>query len=75
MGKQTECDMLQNNNIVMNNIDMELSMTNTTYQQIETNHGGMKVVLEFPQQVKDEEAIKQEVRSILISVLHERLRK
>lgn len=72
---QTECDKLQDNNIVVNSIDMELSMTNTTYQQIETNYSGMKVVLEFPEQVIDEEAIKHEVKEILSNILHEQYRK
>lgn len=75
MVKQTECDKLQDNNIVVNSIDMELSMTNTTYQQIETNYSGMKVVLEFPEQVKNEEAIKHEVKEILSNILHEQYRK
>ena len=75
MVKQTECDKLQDNNIVVNSIDMELSMTNTTYQQIETNYSGMKVVLEFPEQVKDEETIKHEVKEILSNILHEQYRK
>lgn len=75
MGKQTECDKLQNNNIVVNSINMGLSMANTTYQQLEKNYSGMKVILEFPEQTKNEEAIKQEVNIILISALHEQLRK
>lgn len=75
MVKKTECDKLPNNNIVKNDIDVELSMTNTTYQQLETNQGGYKVVLEFPRQPENEETIKQEVKLILASALQEHLRK
>ena len=75
MGEQTECDKLQNNNIVVNSIDMERSMINETYQQLEINRGGMKVILEFPQQAENEESIKKEVKSVLISILHEQMRK
>lgn len=75
MVNKTECDKLPSNNIVKNDIDVELSMTNTTYQQLETNQGGYKVVLEFPKQSENEEAIKQEVKLILASALQERLRK
>ena len=75
MVNKTECDKLPSNNIVKNDIDVELSMTNTTYQQLETNQGGYKVVLEFPKQSENEESIKQEVKLILASVLQERLRK
>lgn len=72
---KTECDKLQTNNIVVNDIGMELDMTNTTYQQLETNQEGYKVVLEFPRQSENEEAIKQEVKLILASALQEHLRK
>lgn len=75
MVKQTECDKLQNNNIVTNSIEMERSMINETYQQLEINQSGMKVILEFPQQVEKEEAIKAEVKSVLISILREQMRK
>ena len=75
MGEQTECDKLQNNNIVVNSIDMERSMINETYQQLEINQRGMKVILEFPQQAENEESIKKEVKSVLISILHEQMRK
>jgi len=74
MVKQTECDKLQNNNIVENNVYMGLSMTNTTYQQLETNQGGFKVILEFPSQAENEESIKQEVKDILFKTLQENLR-
>lgn len=73
MGEQTECDKLQNNNIVVNSIDMERSMINETYQQLEINRSGMKVILEFPQQAENEESIKKEVKSVLISILHEQM--
>lgn len=75
MVNKTECDKLPSNNIVKNDIDVELSMTNTTYQQLETNQGGYKVVLEFPKQSENEESIKQEVKLILASALQEHLRK
>lgn len=75
MGEQTECGKLQNNNIVINSIDMERSMINETYQQLEINQSGMKVILEFPQQAENEESIKKEVKSVLISILHEQMRK
>ena len=75
MGEQTECDKLQNNNIVVNSIDMERSMINETYQQLEINRSGMKVILEFPQQAENEESIKKEVKSVLISILHDQMRK
>ena len=75
MVNKTDCDKLPSNNIVKNDIDVELSMTNTTYQQLETNQGGYKVVLEFPKQSENEETIKQEVKLILASALQERLRK
>lgn len=75
MGEQTECDKLQNNNIVVNSIDMERSMINETYQQLEINQSGMKVILEFPQQAENEESIKKEVKSVLISILHDQMRK
>lgn len=75
MGEQTECDKLQNNNIVVNSIDMERSMINETYQQLEINRSGMKVILEFPQQAENEESIKKEVKSVLISILHKQMRK
>lgn len=75
MVNKTECDKLPSNNIVVNSIGKELDMTNTTYQQLETNQGGYKVILEFPRQSENEETIKQEVKLILASTLQERLKK
>lgn len=50
-------------------------MPNTTYEQLETQQEGYKVVLEFPKQPENEEAIKQEIKRILASALQEYLRK
>lgn len=75
MMKQTECGKLSDNNIVVSNISMELLMENTAYQQLETKKDEMKVVLEFPDKIENEEIIKEEVKSILADVLQERFRK
>lgn len=49
-------------------------MTDTAYQQLETNQSGIKVVLEFPKQPKNEKAINREVKAILANALQEYLR-
>lgn len=50
-------------------------MTDTDYDQIETEKGGMKVILEFPRKPEREETIRQEVKGILSSALQEYLEK
>lgn len=75
MVNKTECDKLPNNNIVKNDIDVELSMTNTTYQQTEISKGGMKVVIECPDYSDEDDKIKAEVRLILVNALQEHLKK
>lgn len=76
MVKKTECDKLpNNNNIVKNDIDVELSMTNTTYQQTEIKKGGMKVIIECPDYSDEDDKIKNEVRLILVNALQEHLKK
>ncbi len=75
MVKQTECDKLPRNNIVINNINMELAMTKTTtYIKKEIKHSEMKVVFEFPEPTVDDNKIKQEVKDILKNILQEQLK-
>jgi len=75
MVNKTACDKLQNNSIVVNDISMELDMTNTTYQQTEITKGGMKVIIECPAPTDEDSKIKNEVRLILLNTLQEHLKK
>lgn len=76
MVKKNECDKLPNNNIVKNDIEVEQSMTKTTYQQqTEIKKGGMKVIIECPDYSDEDDKIKDEVRLILVNALQEHLKK
>lgn len=75
MGKQTECDKLQDNNIVVNDIDVGLSMTYTTYRQTEIEKGGMKVIIECPEYSEKDNKVNEEVRELLYTALQEHLKK
>lgn len=55
-------------------MDAGQEMADTGYQQTEKEQDGIKVVLEFPFHIKMEDAVKQEVKSILMSVLQEQKR-
>lgn len=55
-------------------MDAGQKMADTGYMQAEKERDGIKVVLEFPSHVKMEDAVKQEVKSILMSVLQEQKR-
>lgn len=46
-------------------------MNDTFYEQIITKQGEMEVILEFPVQTENENSIKLEVNSIMLSALHE----
>ena len=75
MVNKTECDKLQNNSIVVNDISMELDMTNISYQQTKITKGGMKVIIECPDYSDEDSKIKEEVRLILLNALQEHLKK
>lgn len=75
MVKHTECDKLQNNSIVTNNIQTELDMISaTTYQKVEIEQDGMKIHFEFPEPTEHDECIKKEVKGILVNALQEQLK-
>ena len=74
-GTANECDGLSGNKNVISMLKLEKPMTDTNYNQIEMEEGGMKVILEFPSKSENEESIKQEVKGILSSVLQEQLEK
>lgn len=50
-------------------------MSDNTYQRIEQEENGIKVVLEFPMQPEQTGILQQEIKSILSSVLREQLQK
>ena len=70
-----ECNKLSQNNNAISNINVGMSMQNKIYEQLEIEQGEMKVILEFPQDSRDEDSIKEEVKSILSKILHEHLEK
>lgn len=74
-GTANECDGLSGNKNVISMLKLEKPMTDTNYNQIEMEEGGMKVILEFPSKSENEESIKQEIKGILSSVLQEQLEK
>lgn len=74
-GTANECDGLSGNKNVISMMKLEKPMTDTNYNQIEMEEGGMKVILEFPSKSENEESIKQEIKGILSSVLQEQLEK
>lgn len=69
-----ECDRPQKHMIVEKN-GLIGNYMNNSYIQKETMQDGIKVILEIPEQSKDDEAAKAEVRRILTTVLREYLRK
>lgn len=73
-GITIECDGLSGNKNMLSMRKLEKPMTDT-YNQIEMEKGGMKVIFEFPKKSEQEETIKQEVKGILYSTLHEQLAK
>ena len=75
MVKHTECDKLQINSIVINNVSVGLDMKTTTYQQTEIKRGGMRVVFECPDYSEEDNKIKSEVKEILSNALQEHLKK
>lgn len=74
-GTANECDGLSGNKNVISMMKLEKPMTDTNYNQIEMEEGGMKVILEFPSKSENKESIKQEIKGILSSVLQEQLEK
>lgn len=46
-------------------------MNDNHYKQITKSQEGMEVVIEFPEQTQNNDSIKQEVKTIMLSVLHE----
>ncbi len=65
---------LQNSNTIRV-IYPEFPMSDNTYQRIEQEENGIKVVLEFPMQSEQIDILQQEIKSILSSVLREQLQK
>ncbi|MCH5337993.1 MAG: hypothetical protein J1E03_04365 [Acetatifactor sp.] len=75
MGSIIEYDRLSPNNILLNDVAKEQTLTDTTYKQFEMKQKEMRVIFEFPEKADDEELIKQEVKSILVNALQERVHK
>lgn len=69
-----ECDKLKNHTIVRNNM-IEGNLMDKSYIQYETMQNGMKIIMEVPEQSKEDETAKQEVRKILTTVLKDYLQK
>lgn len=69
-----EYDKLSQNNNIVNRINLENPMQDTIYEELVTEQKGMKVRLKFPQNAKNENLIKEEVKNILSSLLQEYLR-
>lgn len=69
-----ECDKPLRNSNILKNIDVGRSMQNKNYEQLKMEEGKMKVILEFPQDSKDEDSVK-EVKSILSRMLQEHIEK
>lgn len=69
-----ECNKLSPNNNVISNINAEQSMQNKEYKQLEMKQDGMKVILEFPEDSKNEDSI-EEVKLILKDLLQEHIEK
>lgn len=69
---KNECDKPLNNKMIVTGfVTMEQSMNDNHYKQITKNQEGMEVVIEFPEQTQNDDSIKQEVKMIMLSVLHE----
>lgn len=48
-------------------------MADNLYAQFETEHGGYRVIVEFPFKTDDEAVIHEEVRQILSNLLREQI--
>lgn len=69
---KNECDKPLNNKMIVTDfVTMEQSMNDNHYKQITKSQEGMEVVIEFPEQTQNNDSIKQEVKTIMLSVLHE----
>ena len=68
-------DKILRNSYIIIFICPEIFMSDTTYQQIEQEINGIKVVFEFPTQPEQTDILHQEIKSILSSVLREQLQK
>lgn len=59
---------------IQSDYDMEFTMQNPDYNQINLYRDGVKIRLEFPSKTeKEEETIKNDVKNILTNALHEQL--
>lgn len=72
---KSECDNHSQNNNVVRFTPQEIPMSDMSYQQVEHEKDGMKIVLEFPTKSEQTESLNKEVKSILSSVLQEQLQK
>lgn len=52
---------------------MEIPMQKPDYSQINMYRDGVKIRLEFPSKIEEEETIKNDVRNILTSALQEQM--
>ncbi len=74
-----ECDKQDENILATNKELLEQVMNREDYEQIKTEQCGIGVILQFPKVTNDAEFVsvekmKKEVKSILVEVLHERIR-
>lgn len=71
---KNECDKPLNNKMIVTGfVAMEQSMNDNHYKQITKSQEGMEVAIEFPEQAEMDDTIRQEVKTIMLSVLHEYL--
>ena len=70
-----ECDRPARNKNIINHTKSGQAMEQADYKQYITTAGKFRVILEYPQESKEEEATLKEVREVLNHLLREQLAK
>lgn len=73
--RRSECNAAPENKNIVKMLTSEAAMPDPKYDKIEINGAEMKICLEFPKKQEAEEAIRQDVKSILSFALQEQLQK
>lgn len=71
--KNIALDRISENKDRVTTIDLETPMNETTYTQFETEYGGFKVIIEFPNTSEHKDSICEEVKQLMLGLLHEHI--
>ena len=71
----SECDRPARNKDIINHTKFGQEMEQTDYKQYITTAGKFRVILEYPKESKEEEAILKEVKEVLNHLLREQIAK